>query len=60
MSRLRCRVHPTTDDRVEVSTIMRALDPEIVAVVWAAIEPLVPVPIDTHPLGCHRQRTPDS
>ena len=38
---------------------MRALDPEVVDVLWAAIELLVPVPADTHPLGCHRQRTPD-
>ena len=36
---------------------MRALDPEVVDAVWAAIEPLLPVRVDTHPLGCHRQRS---
>lgn len=35
---------------------MRAVDPEVKAIVWAAIEPLVPVPVDTHPLGRHRRR----
>ena len=38
---------------------MRALDPEVVEKVWAAIEPLLPVPVDAHPLGCHRHRIPD-
>lgn len=38
---------------------MRALDPEVRDVIWAAIEPLVPIPVDLHPLGCHRPRTPD-
>jgi transposase len=38
---------------------MRALDPEVVDAVWAGIEALIPVPIDTHPLGCHRQRASD-
>jgi transposase len=36
---------------------MRALDPEVFDAVWAAIEPLVPVPVDDHPLGCHRRRS---
>jgi transposase len=27
--------------------------------VWAAVEPLIPPPPRTHPLGCHRQRVPD-
>jgi len=35
---------------------MRALDPEVVDVIWAGIEPLIPTPVDTHPLGRHRQR----
>jgi transposase len=35
---------------------MRALDPEIKDTIWQAIEPLVPVPVDSHPLGCHRPR----
>ena len=38
---------------------MRALDPEVKDIVWAAIEPLVPVPVDTHPLGRHRRRKSD-
>ena len=38
---------------------MRALDPEVVDVVWQAVEPLVPSPAETHPLGCHRPRVPD-
>ena len=40
-------------------TIMRALDPEVRDVVWQAIEPLIPVPVDDHPLGCHRRRASD-
>jgi transposase len=35
---------------------MRALDPEVKAIIWQVIEPLLPVPVDTHPLGRHRQR----
>jgi hypothetical protein len=50
---------PKTDDQVEVPTIMRALDPEIKETIWQAIEPLVPVPVDSHPLGCHRPRASD-
>lgn len=23
---------------------------------WAKIQPLLPVPVDNHPLGCHRRR----
>jgi transposase len=38
---------------------MRALDPEVVDAVWAACEPLIPRPADTHPLGCHRPRASD-
>jgi transposase len=38
---------------------MRALDPEVFDAVWAAVEPLVPVAVDGHPLGCHRPRRPD-
>ena len=33
---------------------MRALDREVNDIVRQAIEPLVPVPLDTHPLGRHR------
>jgi transposase len=39
---------------------MRALDPEVVDAVWAAVEPLLPARApDMHPLGCHRRRVPD-
>ena len=39
---------------------MRALDPAVVDPVWAAVEPLLPrLPLDQHPLGCHRPRVPD-
>jgi transposase len=38
---------------------MRALDAEVVHAVWAAVEPLLPRPVDRHPLGCHRPRVPD-
>ncbi|MEP6623230.1 MAG: IS5 family transposase [Acidimicrobiia bacterium] len=38
---------------------MRALEPEVVDAIWAAIEPLLPPPDDAHPLGCHRPRIAD-
>jgi transposase len=38
---------------------MRALDPEVKAIVWQAFEPLIPAPVDHHPLGCHRRRISD-
>lgn len=38
---------------------MRALEPEMVEVLWATVEPLLPVRRDDHPLGCHRRRVPD-
>ena len=38
---------------------MRALDPEVKDAVWAAIEGLIPVVVDCHPLRCHRPRVPD-
>jgi transposase len=38
---------------------MRALDTEVVDAIWAAIEPLLPEPIDDHPLGCHNPRIDD-
>ncbi|MDA8201170.1 MAG: IS5 family transposase [Chloroflexi bacterium] len=39
---------------------MQALEPRVVAAVWAAVEPLLPVrPADRHPLGCHRPRIAD-
>src|SRR5215204_2344673 len=48
---------PTTWWRSAVIT--RALEPEVVDAVWAAIEPLLPPPDRSHPLGCHRPRVPD-
>jgi transposase len=38
---------------------MRALDPEVVDAVWKAVQALIPVPPDRHPLGCHRPRVSD-
>lgn len=38
---------------------MRTLDPEVVDAIWETIEPLIPVPSDSHPLGCHRPQIPD-
>jgi transposase len=38
---------------------MRALDPEVVDAVWAAVEPVIPPPAQSHPLGCHRPRVAD-
>jgi transposase len=37
----------------------RALDPEVVDVIWAAMEPLLPPPDRAHPLGCRNPRVPD-
>src|SRR5664279_6555696 len=38
---------------------MRALESEVVDAVWAAVEPLLPAPDRSHPLGCHRPRISD-
>ncbi len=38
---------------------MRALEPEVVDAVWAAVEPPLPPPDRAHPLGCHRPRVAD-
>jgi transposase len=38
---------------------MRAFDDEMFDTVFAAIEPLLPRHVETHPLGCHRPRTED-
>jgi len=43
----------------EVTFIMRALEPEVVDVIWRTVEPLLPDRNDSHPLGCHRPRVPD-
>lgn len=44
---------------MEAPFIMRALEPRVVDAIWKTIEPLIPVPVDNHPLGCHRPRIPD-
>jgi len=38
---------------------MRALEREVVDVLWRTIEPLLPPPDRSHPLGCHRPRADD-
>lgn len=38
---------------------MRALEPAVVDAVWQAVEALLPLSSDTHPLGCHRPRVAD-
>ena len=38
---------------------MRALDPEVLNAVWAAVKALIPPREDNHPLGCHRPRISD-
>jgi len=38
---------------------MRALEPEVVEVIWQTMEPLLPRQVETHPLGCHRPRVGD-
>ena len=38
---------------------MLALEPEVINIVWTAIEGLLPPRTDNHPLGCHRPRVPD-
>jgi transposase len=38
---------------------MRALEPEVVEVIWQAFDPLLPRPVGGHPLGCHRPRVAD-
>jgi len=38
---------------------MRALDPEVIDVLWRAFEARIPRPQGSHPLGCHRPRVSD-
>ena len=40
-------------------SMTRALDVEVVDAIWATIEPILPPPDMTHPLGCHNPRIPD-
>ena len=37
----------------------RVMDPAVADAIWAAIEPILPIPANTHPLGCHNPRVPD-
>ena len=52
-------MRPKTNDPVEDLIIMRALEPEVVEVIWQTMEPLLPRQVETHPLGCHRPRVGD-
>jgi len=52
-------VRPNPDEPVEDIIIMRALEPQVVEVLWRTIEPLLPPPDRSHPLGCHRPRADD-
>jgi len=55
-----CRVHPNPNDLWrDFPVIMRALEPEVMDVIWQAVEPLLPATSRSHPLGCHRPRVPD-
>ena len=54
--RLVCRVHPNPTTDGGLYLFMRALDPEAKAIVWQAFEPLIPPPVDHHPLGRYRHR----
>ncbi|WP_420625002.1 IS5 family transposase [Candidatus Poriferisodalis sp.] len=44
---------------MEAGVIMRALEPEVVDVLWEAVRHLVPVRVDRHPKGGHRPPIPD-
>jgi transposase len=35
------------------------MDSEVADAIWAAIEPILPIPVDEHPLGCHNPRVAD-
>jgi hypothetical protein len=52
-------VGPATPDNWRRSPLSRPLEPEVRVSVWPAIELLVPVPLDHHPLGRHRRRKSD-
>lgn len=49
------------NNKVEVTLIMRALEAEVfdADAVWEAVQPLLPPPDRSHPLGCHRPRISD-
>lgn len=53
-------MHPNPNDLwKDFPVIMRALEPEVMDVIWQAVEPLLPATSRSHPLGCHRPRVPD-
>jgi len=35
------------------------MDPAVADAIWEAIEPILPIPADAHPLGCHNPRVSD-
>lgn len=37
----------------------RALDPEVINAIWQTIEPILPPPDRSHPLGCHNPKISD-
>lgn len=41
------------------SVPVSAIPSSIIEPIWAQVSALLPVPADTHPLGCHRPRIPD-
>ena len=34
----------------------RGMGPEVADAIWTAIEPILPIRVDDHPLGCHNPR----
>jgi hypothetical protein len=45
-----CRVHPNPNDLwKDFPVIMRALEPEVMDVIWQAVEPLLPATSRSHP-----------
>jgi transposase len=51
---------PQTPTTVEVLSIMRAFEPEVVDAIWPAVKALLPAVVCAdHPLGCHRPRVSD-
>jgi hypothetical protein len=48
---------PTTEWRL--TTVTRAIQPELLDTVWAAIKGLLPAHVEHHPLDCQRRGVPD-
>ena len=53
------RLEIPINNKEQVLTIMRALDPEVVNALFKAVQPLIPPVEDNHPLGSHRRRVSD-